>query len=82
MLHSVSAEWMRRPLIKGFESPLICPSGSLDFVLDDAAGIIWPGDNLLHLFEDFALDTGRRQCPLWVTSGHMRRNKRCLLYTQ
>jgi hypothetical protein len=41
MLHSVSAAWMRRPLIKGFESPLICPSGSLDFVLDDAAGMIW-----------------------------------------
>jgi len=32
---------MRRPLIKGFESPLICPSGSLDFVLDDPAGMIW-----------------------------------------
>src|SRR5262249_62372923 len=31
MLHLVSAAWMRRPLIKGFESPLICPSGSLDF---------------------------------------------------
>jgi len=25
---------MRRPLIKGFEPPLICPSGTLDFVLD------------------------------------------------
>jgi hypothetical protein len=30
---------MRRPLIKGFESPLICPSGSLDFVLDDLASV-------------------------------------------
>jgi hypothetical protein len=31
---SYPAAWMRRPFIKGFESPLICPSGSLDFVLD------------------------------------------------
>jgi hypothetical protein len=32
---------MRRPLIKGFESPLICPSGSLDFGFGDPAGMIW-----------------------------------------
>ena len=28
---------------------------------DDAAGMIWPGDNSVHLFEDFALDTDRRK---------------------
>jgi len=31
---------LRRPLIKGFELPLIFPSGNLDFVLDDPAGMI------------------------------------------
>jgi hypothetical protein len=40
---------LRRPLIKDFESPLIFPSGSLDFVLDDPAVRYGPiADITLH----------------------------------